>query len=49
MTVASGGAMILGMAAEASRNRKMCLEAHGWEMDGIHMGDRGLWKETVKP
>lgn len=48
---ASGGLMIAAMASEASRNRKMCLEAHGWEMGGIHMGNRGLWKEsdTVKP
>jgi hypothetical protein len=45
---ASGGLMIAA-ASEASRNRKLCLEAHGWEMDGIHMGDRGLWKATVKP
>ena|SRR5689334_19208679 len=33
-------------AGEASRSRKMCLEASGWEMDGMRLGFSGRWKAT---
>jgi hypothetical protein len=32
--------------SEASRSRRMCLEAKGYEMDGMRMGFSGRWKQT---
>src|SRR5439155_1670871 len=32
--------------SEASRSRRMCLEAKGYEMDGMRMGFSGRWKQA---
>jgi hypothetical protein len=34
-------------ASEASRSRRMCLEARGYDMDGMRMGFSGRWKPTA--